>query len=490
MTGPSKAKTRLVTAPVEVITTTITSWGCSSSTSTWRTVEDSGGGAVTMPSRFVTWAIDVGQAAEGGVDLAPHLGLVEGPPDHRRRARGRVADQQRVHVVAVAPVGRDPARRGVGVVEEAQLLEARQLVAHRRRGEVDALAAGDVLAAHRRAGGDVLLDDRAQDQLLARLEGRDRRAVGHAYSMSSWRMAFCTKRPSRVRATASVAGPQQARRREPAERLGVVGRPGPGEVEALAPAAGPASSARGAGRRASSGSTRARRLAPLGQRRDVGRQRRAVAPAPAGGGADGADRRGPGSRRRPSRPGCGGTRGRAGRSWPSRTSGSPRPRARRRCAGRRRRPRPRRAPAGRAGPAPSPASARARTRRRGPGPSASASARSASRSAGVWPGMPKIRSIERSSNPAARAQPTTSRACCGVAARSSAASRCRLERLHPHRQPCHAHRAQLPRAPGGRPSRGWPRCSPRRRSARRGRIASSRRRRRRGRIRVGVPPPR
>ena len=55
-TGPSKAKTRLVTAPVEVMTTTITSWGCSSSTSTWRTVEDSGGGAVTMPSRFVTWA--------------------------------------------------------------------------------------------------------------------------------------------------------------------------------------------------------------------------------------------------------------------------------------------------------------------------------------------------------------------------------------------------------------------------------------------------
>ena len=52
----SNAKTRLVTAPVEVITTTITTWGCSSSTSTWRTDEVCGAGAVTMPSRLVTWA--------------------------------------------------------------------------------------------------------------------------------------------------------------------------------------------------------------------------------------------------------------------------------------------------------------------------------------------------------------------------------------------------------------------------------------------------
>ena len=45
---------------------------------------------------------DVREPAEGGVDLAPHLGQVERRLDHRRRARRRVADQQGVDVVAVA----------------------------------------------------------------------------------------------------------------------------------------------------------------------------------------------------------------------------------------------------------------------------------------------------------------------------------------------------------------------------------------------------
>ena len=45
---------RLVTPPVEVITTTISTCGWSSRTSTWRIVEVSIGGAVTIASRFVT----------------------------------------------------------------------------------------------------------------------------------------------------------------------------------------------------------------------------------------------------------------------------------------------------------------------------------------------------------------------------------------------------------------------------------------------------
>ena len=45
---------RLVTPPVEVITTTISTCGWSTSTSTWRIVEVSIGGAVTIASRFVT----------------------------------------------------------------------------------------------------------------------------------------------------------------------------------------------------------------------------------------------------------------------------------------------------------------------------------------------------------------------------------------------------------------------------------------------------
>ena len=43
-----------MTPPVDVITTTISTCGCSSSTSMWRIVEVSIGGAVTIASRLVT----------------------------------------------------------------------------------------------------------------------------------------------------------------------------------------------------------------------------------------------------------------------------------------------------------------------------------------------------------------------------------------------------------------------------------------------------
>ena len=46
---------RLVTPPVEVITTTISTCGWRTSTSTCLIVEVSIGGAVTIASRFVTW---------------------------------------------------------------------------------------------------------------------------------------------------------------------------------------------------------------------------------------------------------------------------------------------------------------------------------------------------------------------------------------------------------------------------------------------------
>jgi hypothetical protein len=53
-TAASNVKTRLLTPPVEVMTTTIATCGWSSSTSTWRIVEVSSGGAETIASRFVT----------------------------------------------------------------------------------------------------------------------------------------------------------------------------------------------------------------------------------------------------------------------------------------------------------------------------------------------------------------------------------------------------------------------------------------------------
>ena len=61
---------RLETPPVEVITTTIRTCGCSSSTSTWRIVAVSIGGAETIASRFVTCdSVSVGDAHRL-VDLA------------------------------------------------------------------------------------------------------------------------------------------------------------------------------------------------------------------------------------------------------------------------------------------------------------------------------------------------------------------------------------------------------------------------------------
>jgi hypothetical protein len=45
---------RFVTPPVDVITTTMQTRGCSSSTSTWRIVAVSSGGALTIASRLVT----------------------------------------------------------------------------------------------------------------------------------------------------------------------------------------------------------------------------------------------------------------------------------------------------------------------------------------------------------------------------------------------------------------------------------------------------
>ena len=53
-TGASNANTRFVTPPVDVITTAMTTLGCSSSTSTCRIVVDASGGAETSASSCVT----------------------------------------------------------------------------------------------------------------------------------------------------------------------------------------------------------------------------------------------------------------------------------------------------------------------------------------------------------------------------------------------------------------------------------------------------
>src|SRR5439155_13208255 len=85
--------------------------------------------------------------------------------------------RQRVDVVPVAGIGREPSGRGMRVAEEPELLERGHLVADRgtRHAEVGAL--GDRLGADRLTRPDVLLDDRVQHGSFALPELS---AVGHA----------------------------------------------------------------------------------------------------------------------------------------------------------------------------------------------------------------------------------------------------------------------------------------------------------------------
>jgi hypothetical protein len=63
----------------------------------------------------------------------------------------------------------------VGRVEEAQLLEVRHHVADGRRGELVLQAPRDRARAHRLAGGDVGVDDLAEDLARAGVEFDDHR---------------------------------------------------------------------------------------------------------------------------------------------------------------------------------------------------------------------------------------------------------------------------------------------------------------------------
>ena len=78
---------RLETPPVEVMITTISTCGCSSSTSTWRIVVVSIGGAETIASRLVTCESVSVVDAHRLVDLAAHERQLEPARPARRAAR-------------------------------------------------------------------------------------------------------------------------------------------------------------------------------------------------------------------------------------------------------------------------------------------------------------------------------------------------------------------------------------------------------------------
>src|SRR5581483_10669812 len=119
----------------------------------------------------------------------------------RERATLRVAEpparRKRVDIPAVPQIGRDPAGRGVGMGEVAELLERGHLVADRRGRDPQAGALGNRLAADRLARPDEILHDRAEHRRLPRTE----LGFNHTYIVSS--------PGGGVRASTLLAGPAQ-----------------------------------------------------------------------------------------------------------------------------------------------------------------------------------------------------------------------------------------------------------------------------------------
>ena len=105
----------------------------------------------------------LGGGLECRLDLVPRRAEIE-----RKNRRSRsLALEQAVDVVAVAPVRRNPARRGVRVREQPEPLELGKLVADGRRRDAYPRPLDEVLGADGLARGNVLLDDADQDLPLA-----------------------------------------------------------------------------------------------------------------------------------------------------------------------------------------------------------------------------------------------------------------------------------------------------------------------------------
>ena len=120
-----------------MITTTTTTFGCSWSTSTCRTVAASSGGAETSASSRVTCdRISVVACSASSTSGARCRQL------ERELGRPRLLPrEQPVDVDAVAGLGRHAPRRGVRVREQPEPLELRQLRAHGRRRHREASSA-------------------------------------------------------------------------------------------------------------------------------------------------------------------------------------------------------------------------------------------------------------------------------------------------------------------------------------------------------------
>jgi hypothetical protein len=74
-------------------------------------------------------------------------------------ARGRKV----IDIEAITLIRRDTACGGMGLGDESIRLEARKVVANRRRGDIEATPSKNGLGAHRFTGADVFLDEGLQN---------------------------------------------------------------------------------------------------------------------------------------------------------------------------------------------------------------------------------------------------------------------------------------------------------------------------------------
>ena len=106
--------------------------------------------------------------------LARELHLPELVADHQLLHLGqRRGVDDRLDVPAVPGIGRDAPGRGVGMAEEAGELQLREDVADRGAGHAEPVPVDERLAADRRGGGDVFLDDGPEDRLCAKVQRAD-----------------------------------------------------------------------------------------------------------------------------------------------------------------------------------------------------------------------------------------------------------------------------------------------------------------------------
>ena len=150
------------TPPVDVITTTMTTCGWRSSTSTWRTIVVSSGGAETSASRCVRSASASVVARSARSTWLSTTGEVQlelaGARARADRARGRRRAGSRPRS---APARRTCAGASGGPAPRAP--RARSAPSRTRRRARPARRASSTRPG---AGGDVLLDDAGEDQLL------------------------------------------------------------------------------------------------------------------------------------------------------------------------------------------------------------------------------------------------------------------------------------------------------------------------------------